>query len=93
MVSSGQINDVVVPYPRTEEGWPISGTIVRSISVTWTTGSGETETREREVTITFNGTQFVPVTVGDEEFTMDLSFRKFGPRGMQGRPHRRGRRF
>ncbi len=93
MESSGQSNDVVVPYPRTEEGWPISGTIVRSISITRTTGDGATETMEREVTITFNGTQFVPVTVGDETFTMDLSFRKFGPRGMHGRPGGRGRRF
>ena len=61
--------------------------------MTRTNGDGETETIEREVTITFNGTQFVPVTVGDEEFTMDLGLRRFGPRGMQGHPHRRGRRF
>jgi hypothetical protein len=92
MVSSAQINDVVIPYPRSEEGWPESGTIVRSIDITFTTRDGETKNVSRTATITFQGTQFVPVTVGDETFTMDLGYRHFGPRGMRGGPGgRRGR--
>lgn len=90
MISSSAINDVVVPYPRTENGWPLSGTIERSITVTRSLADGGTETVQREVTVTFTGDQYATVTVGDDTFTLDLSERGFGPGKM--RDHRR-RRF
>jgi hypothetical protein len=89
MVSSSAINDVVVPYPRTEDGWPVSGTIERTVTITRTSGTGETETTQRDVTVTFTGEQFVTVTVGDDTFTLDLSERGFGPRKMRDRKRRR----
>lgn len=90
MVSASTIKDVVVPYPRTETGWPLSGTIERSVTITRTLSSGETETVQRDVTVTFDGSQFATVTVGEDTYTLDLSERGFGPRKM--RDHRR-RRF
>jgi len=90
MVSSSTINDVVVPYPRTENGWPLSGTIERTVTITRTLPSGETETVQRDVTVNFDGGQFATVTVGDDTYTLDLSERGFGPGKM--RDHRR-RRF
>jgi hypothetical protein len=89
MVSSSAINDVVVPYPRREDGWPLSGTVERSVTMTRTLPDGETETVERDVTVTFDGSQFVEVTVGDDTFTLDLSERGFGPRKMRDRRRRR----
>jgi hypothetical protein len=90
MVSSSTIDHVVVPYPRTEEGWPLSGTIERSVTLTRTLPSGDTETVQRDVTVSFDGSQFATVTVGEDTFTLDLSERGFGPGKM--RDHRR-RRF
>lgn len=85
IISSAVIEDVVLPYPRTEDGWPLSGAITRNMVVTRTSDVDGTETREREVTVTFDGTQFATVTVGDETFSVDLSERRFGP----GKMHRR----
>jgi hypothetical protein len=90
MESSSEILDVVIPYPRTEEGWPLSGTITRTMTLTRTSDTEGTETVTRTVTIEFDGTQFVTVTVGDDVFTLDLSERRFGPGKMR---DRRGRRF
>ena len=72
--ASGTVTDVVIPFPRTDDGWPLSGTITRSVSLTLTNGE-DTRSREREVIIEFNGTSEVTVTVGDETFTLDLSQR------------------
>jgi hypothetical protein len=74
VTASGSITDVVIPLPRTDDAWPLSGTITRLVSLTLTNGE-DTRTREREVTIEFNGTSEVSVTVGDETFTLDLSQR------------------
>lgn len=74
MSSSATITDVVVGVPRSQNPWPLSGSITRSITVTITRGD-RTETRTRTVTITFNGTQFATLTVGDETFEVDLAAR------------------
>ena len=86
VTSSGIVTDVVIPFPRTDDAWPLSGTITRSISMTLTNGE-DTRTREREVTIEFNGGSEVTVTVGDETFTLDLSQRMGSGRHV----HRRSR--
>jgi hypothetical protein len=91
MESSAVITAVVIPYPRTENGWPVSGTIERTMTITVTTGTGETRTVTRTAVVTFGGSQFATVQVGDETFTMDLSQRRFGPRGVHGGPGHRGR--
>jgi hypothetical protein len=84
MESTFEISDVVIPYPRNEDSWPQSGTITRLMEITLVFGD-ETETKERMVVITFDGTQFATVTVGEDTFTVDLAERRFGP----GRMHRR----
>ncbi len=90
MESDFQINAVVIPYPRTENGWPESGNIVRNMTITRTMGSGETETFTRTITITFEGEQLATVSVGGEEFVIDLNERAFGPGKMQRHRNRRG---
>lgn len=89
MISSSTIDDVVVPYPRTEDGWPLSGMIERSVTMTRTLPSGETETVQRDVTVTFTGDRYATVTVGDDTFTLDLGERDFGPGKMRDRRRRR----
>jgi hypothetical protein len=84
MTSSETATDVIIPVPRTPDGWPLGGTISTSISVTFTGGPRDGTTEQRDVTITFDGTQYATVTVGDETFTVDLANRqhrgRHGPR-------------
>ena len=89
MESSSEINAVVVPYPRTEDGWPLSGTITRTMTITRESDTGDGETVTRTVTIEFTGEQFVTVTVGDDTYTLDLSERGFGPGKMRDRHRQR----
>ena len=75
MSMSTTVTDVVIPVPR-GSGWPISGTITRQITVQIVTGLDDTTTRERTVTIEFNGTQFVPITINGQTCTLDLALRE-----------------
>ncbi len=83
MLGTSTTADVVIPVPREEGSWPLSGAITRTMSVTITNGPNGDETREHEVVITFNGTQFPEMTVDGEPYEVDL---EAGPRG---RPSRR----
>lgn len=76
MTATGTISNVVIPVPRTATAWPTSGTVTKRVVAT---RNGKTV--ERNVSITFNGTQFAVVTVNGETFEFDLSQR--------GRPRRR----
>lgn len=69
------VTDLEIPVPRTEDGWPLGGSITSTVTVTITGGERGT-THERDVTITFDGSQFATVTVGDETFTIDLANRE-----------------
>ena len=73
--AQGQIIDVVRGVPRSENPWPLSGTITRSVIVTIVNGPNGDETRTREVTIVFDGTQFAAITVNGETFVLDLAAR------------------
>jgi hypothetical protein len=75
MDASSVIDNVVVGVPRSENPWPLRGTIRREIHVVVVNGLGDTFTRDRTVVITFNGTQFVIMTVNGEEFEIDLAER------------------
>jgi len=75
MSSTSTITEVLIPVPRTEGSWPISGTIHRTVYVDWEKPNW-TGTREREVLITFNETQFVPIVVNGTEYTFDLATKK-----------------
>jgi hypothetical protein len=69
------IANVVVKLPRSQNPWPLSGTVTRQVSGTGSVVAGTT-TRTfsvtRTVTITFNGTRLVPMMVGNVAFTLDL---------------------
>lgn len=81
MTHAGVIKDVVIPVPRAPNGWPVSGTITRTMTVTFTGGPRDGQTVERTVTITFNGTRFPTLTVNGETFEIDLM-----ARGRPGKP-------
>lgn len=81
MSSTSLVEDVVVPVPRLEHPWPLSGTITRTVHVEVVTGDG-TVVREKTVVVTFDGDQYVTMTVDGEEFVLDLAERH---------PHRRDR--
>lgn len=63
---------VVIPVPRTAEGWPLSGTITRVVSFELEGARGGGREGTRTVVVTFNGTRFVPMTVNGRAFTLDL---------------------
>jgi hypothetical protein len=69
-------SSILVNLPRTSNPWPASGNITRLVSGTGTvTRNGQTKplTYSRTVSITFNGTEFVPMTVGSANYTLDLA--------------------
>lgn len=68
--------DVTVSLPRSEHPWPMSGTVTRHVVGTATVvrdGVTRSMSVDKTVTITFNGTQLVPMTVGTRSFTLDLA--------------------
>ena len=75
MSSTSLIVDVVRGVPREDNPYPLSGTISRVISVVVIGGPDGDVTRERTVSITFNGTQFATLTVNGETYEVDLAAR------------------
>ena len=71
LTGSTTITNVVIPVPRTATSWPKSGSLTNTVVASRPDGT----TRERVVTVTFNGTQIVQVTVNGETFEFDLSQR------------------
>lgn len=68
-------SNVVVNLPRLINPWPMSGTITRQIQGTGSVtrnGTTRTFTIQRTVTITFNGTRYVPMVVGTTAYVLDL---------------------
>ena len=75
MLSTSVIENVVHPVPRTDDAWPLSGTITRNVTVTIVDGTDAPVTRNRTGVVTFNGTNLVTLTVDGEIFEIDLSTR------------------
>jgi len=75
MTGSSVISDVVHGVPHEDNPYPLSGTITHDMTAVIVNGPNGDETRTRHVVITFNGTQFVTMTVDDESFEVDLSTR------------------
>lgn len=73
---SFSIDDVVVPAVRSESNWPTSGTINAQITATIVGGPNDGERYQRDVTVTFNGTNLVPITVNGTEYTFNLATRR-----------------
>jgi hypothetical protein len=70
------ITSVVVPVPHSEDHWPLSGSIARHVTVKFVGGPRDGQTVNRDVTVTFNGTRYVPAVVNGESFTLDLRTRR-----------------
>ncbi len=75
MSSTSVIEDVVHPVPRTDDAWPLSGTIRRDVTINVLNGPDGDVTKSRTVVITFNGTNLATMTVGGETFEVDMSTR------------------
>lgn len=75
MSGTSTIQDVVHGVPREDNPWPLSGMITREITVVIVNGPDGNKTVERTAIVTFNGTQFVTMTVNGESFEVDLSAR------------------
>jgi hypothetical protein len=75
MSSTSVITNVVHPVPRTDDAWPLSGTITRNVTIDVVNGPNGDVTKSRTVVITFNGTNVVTMMVGNETFDVDLSTR------------------
>lgn len=75
LTCSSGVTNVVLPVHTADggNGWPLSGTITRTCTVSITAGPHAGETRTRTVTITFNGTSTATATVNGTTFTIDLS--------------------
>jgi hypothetical protein len=86
MMSTSVTDNVVHPVPRTDDAWPLSGTITRNVTINVINGPDGDVTKSRTVVITFNGTNLPTMTVDGELFEVDLSTRS-GRRPFQ----RRGR--
>jgi len=69
------VSDVTIPVPRTENGWPLSGTITTSVTAKITGGPNDGTDKHFDVTITFDGTSTATVTVNGETFQFDLNNR------------------
>jgi hypothetical protein len=72
VAGSFTITNVVIQVRVSGEIWPQSGTVAKQATVTVTGGPNDGKTRELTVTVTFNGTRFVPITVNGQEYTFDL---------------------
>ena len=84
MSGESTIENVVHGVPREGNPWPLSGTITRQMTVKVVNGPNGDRTVERTAVVTFNGTQFVTMTVNGETFDVDLSARS-GTRPFQKR--------
>ncbi len=69
------VTNVVVPVPRGEDRFPISGSISHSCTVKFVGGPRDGQTITRTATVTFNGTQTATLAVGDKTFDIDLKTR------------------
>jgi len=73
---SSTFSNVVVALPRSANPYPVSGTIARQVTGSGVVTKGDstkTVAISRMVGITFNGTEFVPMTVGSQTYTLDLA--------------------
>lgn len=67
------VTDVVRGVPRAENRWPLSGTITRILTIDVVDPVNGDRSVDREVVLTFNGTQTVTMTVNGEAYEVDLA--------------------
>jgi len=82
LTGSSTITNVVMPVRSTDggNGWPTSGTITRTLTITFTSGPKSGQSTTRTVTITFDGTSTPSGSVNGTPFTIDLTGHTATPR-------------
>ncbi|MDX2184671.1 MAG: hypothetical protein SFW08_11885 [Gemmatimonadaceae bacterium] len=84
MISSDTTTNLRYRLPRATNRYPVSGTIIRNVSVTRvrtpTDSAGTTVNKTRRVVIEFNGTSTATMTVNGEVFDLDLDTGEVTPR-------------
>nr|MCU0623944.1 hypothetical protein [Gemmatimonadaceae bacterium] len=84
MVASDTTTNVRYRLPRSANPYPLTGTIVRNVSVTRVRTPNDadpvTNVRTRRVVIEFNGTSTATLTVNGEVFDLDLESGEVTPR-------------
>ena len=75
MSSTSVMENVVYPVPRTDDAWPLSGTVTRQMTVNIVNGHDGDVTKSHTAVTVFNGTNMATMTVGEEAFEIDLSTR------------------
>lgn len=75
LVCSSLVTNVVLPVRSSDggNGWPVSGTINRTCTITVTAGPNAGKTTTRTVTITFDGSSTPTATINGAPFTIDLA--------------------
>ncbi|MGH7523446.1 MAG: hypothetical protein ACREK8_03990, partial [Gemmatimonadales bacterium] len=74
LVCSSTVTDVVLPVRADGgNGWPISGTITRTCTITVTAGPNAGKTTTRTVTVTFSGSSTADASINGTTFVIDLS--------------------
>jgi hypothetical protein len=78
-----KVSGVEVPRwnNETKDGWPLAGTIERTMTVKTTDRDGKAVSFTRKIVVTFNGTQFASATItrrdgSTETFQIDLAARR-----------------
>jgi hypothetical protein len=74
ITGSSTVTNVVMPVSATTggNGYPISGSITRVMTVTLTSGPNSGRTVTKTVTLTFNGSSSVTATIDGTSFSFDL---------------------
>jgi hypothetical protein len=83
IVGSSTITNVVMPVRTTDggNGWPTSGTITRTMTVTFTSGPKTGQTVTKTMTITFDGTSTPMGSIDGQQFTVDCVNHTAAPHG------------
>ena len=78
MSANTTVADVVVAVPRSQNPWPLSGTVTHAFTGTRTREGARTvsKTISYTATITFNGQSVVPLDVGTKELCVNLATRR-----------------
>lgn len=69
------VTNVVVPVQHGADRFPLSGSITRACTITFSGGARDGQTVQRTALVTFNGTQTATLTIGDKTFDIDLKTR------------------
>jgi hypothetical protein len=68
------IDNLVIPHPRQDDTWPLSGTISTELSI-----DGGPMAGEHTAVVTFDGTRYATVAIDGETVTVDLTERRGYP--------------